>query len=321
MEHALKTVLKKAAALALTLLLASFLVFLAFQLIDGDPARTMLGAEATEARVTELQAELGLDKPFLTRYFGWLGGFVTGDFGVSFSSREQVGAILAPKIGVTVTMSLLSFALIVLFGVPAGLFSARLRHPAAVAMQTFFDQLLMAVPPFVLGVGLSWVFGILLKVFTPLEFPSLAADPAGALRYLFFPALSLAVPRAAMTARMLRASVREELNKDYVLASMARGASPRQAEVRHVLKNALPPTVSFLAQTVAELVGGGVIVEQVFGVPGVGGVLVDAIGKRDYPVACTVIVMLAFFVILSHAAADAVNLAADPRRRGGEARV
>ena len=315
----MNTLLKKTASLLLTLLLTSFLVFLAFELIDGDPARTMLGAEATEQRVQALQAELGLDKPFFTRYIGWLGGFVTGDFGVSFSYRLPVWEILAPKLGPTAVTGALAFLLITVCGLPLGLFSAHWKHPALLAARTFFEQLIMAVPPFVLGVGLSWGFGVVLHAFTPGDLPALSEDPLGAVRYLFFPALALAVPRIAMTTRMLRTSVSGELERDYVRASMARGATRRQALTRHVLKNALPATVAFLAQTMAELVGSGVIVEQVFGVPGVGRLLVASIGNRDYPVVCTVIVMLAFFVLVSGAVADAVNLLIDPGRRGGKA--
>ncbi len=314
----MKTLLKKTASLLLTLLLTSFLVFLAFELIDGDPARTMLGDQATEQRVQALQAELGLDKPFFTRYIGWLGGFVTGDFGVSFSYRQPVWEILAPKLGPTAVTGALAFLLITVCGLPLGLFSAHWKHPAVLAVRTFFEQLVMAVPPFVLGIGLSWGFGVVLHAFTPGDFPALSEDPLGAVCYLFFAALALAVPRIAMTARMLRMSVSGELGRDYVRASMARGATRRQALTRHVLKNALPATVAFLAQTMAELVGSGVIVEQVFGVPGVGRLLVASIGNRDYPVVCTVIVMLAFFVLVSGALADAVNLMIDPGRRGGK---
>ena len=167
---------------------------------------------------------------------------------------------------------------------------------------------------------LGWVFGVVLRFFTPGAFPDLRTAPAAAFGYLFFAAVCIAVPRIAMTARLLRAQAREELKKDYVRASRARGASLSQALAAHALKNALVPTIAFLGQTMAEIVGAGIVVEQVFAVPGLGRLLVASVSNRDYPVVMAAVVLLAFGVTAVGTAADLINQAVDPRLRlGGRA--
>ena len=173
----------------------------------------------------------------------------------------------------------------------------------------------MAVPPFFTGILISWGFGILLRLFTPGEFPGLQADFFTSLRHLFFGALCLSIPRIAMTVRMLRATVISEMNKAYVRTAISRGNDRRSVLNRHVLKNSMVSTVTFLGQTLAELVGAGIVVEQVLGIPGLGRFLVTSILHRDYPVVQAIVVILAFWVCLAGMAADLVNQAIDPRLR------
>ena len=316
----MKYAVKRVAAFAATMLLVSLFTFFAFALIPGDPAEVLLGTDATPARVAALRAELGLDQPLALRYVKWLFGFFTGDLGVSYRYRQPVWELLAPKIGVTLALSSMSFVLIVLFSFPLGLFSAKSRNGPLNAARTAFGQLCMAVPPFALGIALSWVFGVVLRFFTPGAFPDLRTAPAAAIGYLFFAAVCIAVPRIAMTARLLRAQAREELKKDYVRASRARGASLSQALAAHALKNALVPTIAFLGQTMAEIVGAGIVVEQVFALPGLGRLLVASVANRDYPVVTAAVVLLAFGVTAVGALADLLNQAVDPRLRlGGRA--
>lgn len=313
----MKYALKRAAAGLATILIVSFLTFAAFSLISGDTATAMLGTAATPERLAALRAELGLDRPLMVRYGEWLLGFFTGDLGVSSSYSQPVWDILGPKFRLTLCLSLLSFALITAVSIPLGLWSAgRQRFEGA---RTALNQLGMAVPPFFTGILLSWVFGVGLKWFTPGQFPDAGEDFAGAAVYLLFAAAALSIPRIAMTARMLRSTVREELGKDYVRTAISRGNDRGQVLRRHVLKNALPPVVTFLAQTMAEIVAGSIVVEQVFVIPGLGRMLVTSIAGRDYPVVQAVVVILAFWVVLAGTAADLVNQRIDPRLRLGGA--
>ena len=310
-----KTVLKRIGMLAVTMLLVSFLTFLAFELVSGDPARTMLGIEATEAQVAVLRHQLGLDLPFTLRYFRWLGGFFSGDLGLSYSYKLPVWDLIGGKLELTLWLSLLSFALIALISIPLGVFSYRLEGGFWDWPRTLLNQLCMAVPPFFTGILISWCFGILLRMFTPGEFPGLQNDFFASLRHLFFGALCLSIPRIAMTVRMLRATVISEMNKAYVRTAISRGNDRRSVLTRHVLKNSMVSTVTFLGQTLAELVGAGIVVEQVLGIPGLGRFLVTSILHRDYPVVQAIVVILAFWVCLAGMLADLVNQTIDPRLR------
>lgn len=309
--------LKRVAAGILTMLIVSFLTFAAFTLISGDTATAMLGTSATPERLAALRAELGLDRPLPVRYGEWLAGFFTGDLGTSASYQQPVWDILAPKFRLTALLSLVSFLLITAVSIPLGVLTAgRRRFEGA---RTALNQLGMAVPPFFTGILLSWVFGVGLKWFTPGQFPDAGRDFAGAAVYLLFAAVALAIPRIAMTARMLRSTVQEELGKDYVRTAISRGSSRGQILRRHVLKNALPPVVTFLAQTMAEIVAGSIVVEQVFVIPGLGQMLVSSISNRDYPVVQAIVVILALWVVLAGTAADLINQRIDPRLRLGGA--
>lgn len=313
----MKYILKRVLTLLATMLTVSFLTFAAFSLISGDTATAMLGTAATPERLAALRAELGLDRPLLMRYGEWLLGFFTGDLGVSTSYQQPVWDILASKFHLTLCLSLMSFVLIAAVSIPLGLWSAgRRRFEGA---RTALNQLGMAVPPFFTGILLSWVFGVGLKWFMPGQFPDAKQDFAGAAVYLFFAAVALSIPRIAMTARMLRSTVQEELGKDYVRTAISRGNDRGQVLRRHVLKNALPPVVTFLAQTMAEIVAGSIVVEQVFVIPGLGQMLVSSIAGRDYPVVQAIVVILALWVVLAGTAADLINQRIDPRLRLGGA--
>lgn len=312
----MKYALKRAAAGLATILIVSFLTYAAFDLIS-DAATAMLGTAATPERIAALRAELGLDRPLPVRYGGWLLGFFTGDLGVSHNYKQPVWDLIAPKVGLTLCLSLLSFTLIVVVSIPLGVFTAGRRRLEGA--WTAFNQLGMAVPPFFTGILLSWVFGVGLKWFMPGQFPDPGKDLAGAAAYLFFAAAALSIPRIAMTVRMLRSTVRQELEKDYVRTAIARGNDRGQVLRRHVLKNALPPVVTFLAQTMAEIVAGSIVVEQVFVIPGLGRMLVSSIANRDYPVVQAIVVILAFWVVLAGTAADLINQRIDPRLRLGGA--
>ena len=217
----------------------------------------------------------------------------------------------------TLCLSALSFLLIVAVSIPLGVRSARQAGGRLDGVWTALDQLCMAVPPFFTGILLSWLFSTVLRWFVHGNFPDLRADFPGALKYLFFAAVSLAIPRAAMTVRMLRSTILREMRKDYVRTAISRGNDRGGVLYRHVLKNALVPVVTFLAQTMAEIVAGGIVVEQVFAIPGLGRMLVASISNRDYPVVQAIVVILAFWVVLAGTAADLINQRIDPRLRLG----
>lgn len=302
------------------MLLVSFLAFCAFQMISGDPAQAILGINATPQRLEALRHAMGLDQPFLIRYFRWLGGFVTGDLGISYSYRQGVAALIMPKLRVTMLLVMMSFIIIILCSLPLGLFAAQITGTRLDFLHTIFNQLCMAVPAFFISILVSYVFGILLRWFTPGAFPDLDKDFGGAVYHLLFAAICISIPRIAMCVRMMRSTIVGEMEKDYVRTAISRGNDRVGVLRQHVLKNSLVPTVTFLGQTMAEIIGGGIVVEQVFGIPGMGRLLVASISNRDYPVVEALVVILAFWVILAGTVADLINQGIDPRLRlGGRA--
>ena len=306
---------KKLSALIITLFIVSLLAFLAFQIISGDPTTQLLGTQAPEEARAELRAQLGLDRPVPVRYWEWLTGFLTGDLGTSYSYSLPVGEMLGEKLVVTGVLTLLSFAFTVALSIPLGILAGSVRSSAADKLIAALDQIVMSIPPFFLGILACYLFGIVLRLFVPGDFVSYTQDWGAFLRYLILPALSIALPRVAMTVKLLRGSVLEQLGEDYVRTARSRGLSRGEILRRHVLKNALLPAITFLAVSAAEIMTSCIIVEQVFTIPGVGRLLLSSISNRDYPVVQAIVVILAAWIVLVNFAADLRSQAADPRIR------
>ena len=302
---------KRILILIATLLLVTILAFLAFQVIPGDPVLSMLGTEYTPERAAALRDELGLNGPLLVRYFSWLGGFLTGDFGVSYSYSMTVAELIGPQLPVTLTV--MAFALILLISFPLGLFTARHEGGILDRILTVVNQIAMSVPPFLLGILLTYVFGLILRLFTPGNYISYRESVSGFLGYMIFPAVAVAVPKIAMTVKLLRGSLLSELHSDYVRTAYSKGNTKKSVLYRHVLRNALIPVLTFLAMTIADIVAGSIIIEQVFAVPGMGRMLLQSISARDYPVVQAIIVIIAFVVVLANFAADLIYQVVDPR--------
>lgn len=308
-------ILKKLAVLLATLLLITFLVFMAFQLIPGDPVSQLLGTEYTAERAAALRAELELDSPVITRYFRWLAGFVTGDLGVSYSYKAPVSELLSGKITVTALLTALSFVLTVVISIPLGLLVSRFQGGIFDRVMVIINQITMSIPPFFIGIIFTCVFGFFFRLFTPGSYVSYTESASGFWGYILFPALAIALPKSAMTIKLLRRSIVKELREDYVRTAYSRGNSRASVLRVHVLRNAMIPVVTFLAMTVADIVAGSIIIEQVFAIPGIGRMLLLSISSRDYPVVQSIVVMIAFVVVFMNFLADVANQYIDPRIR------
>ena len=311
----MKYILKKTCALIITLFIVSLLAFLAFQIIPGDPTTQLLGTEATEEARQELRQELGLDRPVLLRYFDWLGGFVRGDMGESYSYRMPVSEMLSDKLPVTALLTLLSFAFTIVLSIPLGIWAGSTKSRIMDLSITALDQIIMSVPPFFIGMLACYFLGNVLKLFVPGNFVSYTESWAGFLGYMALPALASAIPRIAMTVKMLRSSIQSQLQQDYVRTSRSRGSSRAVILRRHVLKNAMIPVISFLAVSAAEIMTGSIIIEQVFTIPGVSRLLLASISNRDFPVVQAIVVVMAAWIVIVNFAADLLYQLADPRIR------
>ena len=306
---------KKLFTLIITLFIVSLLAFLAFQIIPGDPTTAMLGTQATPEARAELQAELGLDRPVPVRYWDWLTSFLTGDFGESYSYRLPVAGLLGEKLAITGVLILMAFLFTIVLSIPLGILAGSIRNPVLDKLMTALDQVVMSVPPFFLGILTCYLFGTLLRVFVPGDFVSYTQDWGAFLSYLILPALSIALPRVAMTVKMLRGSILEQLGEDYVRTARSRGLPRGEILRRHVLKNALLPVITFLAVSAAEIMTSSIIVEQVFTIPGVGRPLLSSISNRDFPVVQAIVVILAAWIVVVNLVADVLYQLADPRIR------
>lgn len=311
----MKYVLKKTGTLIITLLIVSFLSFLAFSVIPGDAALSKLGTEATREQVEALQKEMGLDEPVLVRYGKWLGNFLTGDMGESFSYSMPVKDLIRDKVPVTAALTILSFLLILLLSVPLGIFTAQHEGKIPDKILVVLNQIVMSVPGFFIGILLTYVFGLVLKWFTPGAYVSVSEDFTGFLGYLLAPAVAIALPRAAMGVKMLRSSVLSQMDADYVRTAYARGNGKTRVMYRHVLKNALLPVLTFWGMTIADIIANSIIIEQVFTIPGMGSLLISSISNRDYPVVQGILVIIAALVVIINFLVDLLYGRIDPRIR------
>lgn len=234
---------------------------------------------------------------------------------MSYSYSMPVAEMLKGKLSVTVILTALSFAMTVFISIPLGILTARSESVRVNHFFLIMDQLFMALPPFFIGILSVYLFGIVLKLFAPGTYVPLSESVAGGLGYLLLPALAMALPRSAMTVKMLRSSIRSQMAEDYVRTARSRGLTDSQILRRHALRGAMVPVVTFLAQSAAEIMTGTIIIEQVFTIPGLGRLLLSSIGSRDFPVVQAIVVMMAVFIILVNFAADLINMAIDPRIR------
>ena len=315
----MKYILKKLITLIMTLFFVSVAAFLAFQVIPGDVVTSILGTESTPEREEALREELGLNDPPVERYVKWMSGVVQGDLGVSYrywknmNEMMPVSELIGDKLPVTLWLAVYSLILIVVVSIPIGVLWAQSKNRYLDALLNVLSQGAMAVPAFFLGILVTYLFGIVLKAFTPGGYVSYREDFAGFIGYLLFPAISIAVPKIAMTARFLRNSMLTELHSDYVRTARSKGCDEKRVMYAHVLRNAMMPVVTFLGMIIAETIAGSIVVEQVFGLPGVGRLLISSITSRDFPVVEILVLYITSVVILVYGLIDVVYRMIDPR--------
>lgn len=309
----MKFILKKLSGLIIALLIVSMLAFLAFEVIPGDPARSLLGTEATEAKVQALREEMGLNRPLPQRYGQWLKDFATGDMGISYSYQVPVREMIGDKIPITVTLTLMGFFFILLFSIPVSLLSVRYENKFVDKLFLILNQVTMSVPPFFVGIIFTVLFGLIFQFFTPGGYVSYTDSIPGFLGYLILPAIAIALPKAAMTAKMFRSSLITEMRQDYVRTAMSRGNGQWRVLVHHALKNGILPVITFLGMAIADMIANSIVIEQVFGIPGLGRTLISSISKRDYPVVEAVIVLIAVVILVINVLVDLLYRKLDKR--------
>ena len=313
----MKYIFKKLCTLIITLFIVSLLAFYAFALI-GDPTTSMLGTNATPEQVAALQQELGLDRPVLVRYGEWLLLFLQGDMGTSYSYHMSVASMVGPKLPITAVLTLMAFVLTVVVSIPLGIATARREGGWFDKCMTVIDQIVMSVPPFFIGILLTVVFGLILHVFQPGSFDEAKGDPLSFFMYMIFPALSIAMPRIAMTVKMLRSPILDQMGQDYIRTARSKGVKESVVIMKHALKNAMIPIVTLVGTELGNMLTGSMLIEKVFSIPGIGKLAVDAMSNRDLPLLQGTVVYIALVFVIVNLVVDLSYALIDPRIRYGK---
>ena len=301
-----------------TLWLVSLLIFLVFQVLPGNPAQIILGAEAAPEQVAALEKELGLDRPVFLRYLHWLGGVFRGDLGISLRYSQPVRRLMGDSLKVPLPVAAMALVFIVLLGIPLGLVAGRYHWQKRGFFLSALLQLGTAVPSFWLGILLTLALAKLFRFFTPGAFIPWEENWRDALAALIPPALAVALPKVAVFTRYVGTAFLEERNADYIRTAYSKGLTEKRIFTTHLLKNILIPAVTVLGLMGADLLGGSIIVEKVFALPGLGRLLMDAIGFRDFPLIQGIALYLSGVVVLLNLLVDLGYGILDPRIRWRE---
>ncbi len=297
------------------LLIVAVLVFLMLRLTPGDPAAVIAGDNATSEQIAMIRSRLGLDQPILTQFAIWGGNLLSGNFGESFFFKKSVAELIMGRIEPTVSLALTTIVLAVLIAVPLGVLAAYKHGSWIDRVVMGFSVLGFSVPVFVIGYALIYVFAIKLNLLPIQGYQPIGNGFWGFLQRLILPSVTLSVIYVALIARMTRASVLEVLGEDYIRTARAKGQVERKILFRHALKNAAVPIVTVIGIGVALLIGGVVVTESVFSIPGLGRLTVDAVLARDYPTIQAVILLFSLVYIVINLCVDLVYTLFDPRIR------
>ncbi|HBC7266189.1 TPA: ABC transporter permease [Corynebacterium striatum] len=303
------TYLKALAKFVLTLFAASVAIFLLMRAVPGNPARVALGVNATEDAVAELTQTLGLDRPLITQYFEWVGGLLSGNFGSSLSSQQDITPLVLDRAQVSLILVGLAIVLALAGAVPMGMWLARTGNTFVSAL----TQIGIAVPSFLVGIIMVAFFAVRLGWLPANGWIPPDQDFGGFIARLIMPVISLALVQGAMLTRYVRSSVVDVMDQDYIRTARALGLSHAEALRRHGLRNAALPVLTVTGLQLTTLIVGAVVIESVFVIPGLGSMLLDAVSNRDLTTVQTLVMLLVFFTLVINLATDLAYRVIDPR--------
>jgi peptide/nickel transport system permease protein len=298
-----------------TLVLATFGIFWLIHLAPGDPAITLAGENATAKQIATIRAELGLNQPFLVQYWHWLAHAARGNLGTSLNTRQSVASAIGAALPTTLQLVVGGLLVAAVLGTAAGVVSARRANTATDAVVSSLSSAGAAIPSFWLGLVLVSLFALGTHWFPATGFVSITSNPGQAVEHLVLPSIALGVSGAAEIARQLRAVLIEILASDHIRTLRAKGLSERRIVWRHALKGAAVPLLTIIGLQVSRFLGAAVVVEAVFGIPGIGTLVVGAAQNQDYPVVEGVVLVMALIVIVVNFAVDVSYRLFDPRIR------
>ncbi len=306
---------RRLVSLLVTLLFATVVIFAVLEIIPGDPARLMLGINATEEAVAALREQMGLNAPLVTRYLSWLSGLVTGDLGTSLTYSSKVSELIGERIWISLPLALLALFLSTIIAIPVGLFAAARRGKASDTGIMAATQFGIAVPNFWFALLLVYIFAVVLRWVPSGGFPGWENGFWPALLSLAMPAVSLALPQAAILSRVARSALIEVLGEDFIRTARAKGLTKNQTLWNHALRNAMIPVVTIMGLQFAFLLAGTIIIENVFYLPGLGRLVFQAITQHDLPVVQGTVLLLVATVVVINFLVDVLYAWIDPRLR------
>ena len=307
-------ILKRILALIPIMFIVGLFVFFIIHLIPGNPAAMMLGPEATPEEIDAFSRSMGLDRPIPIQFVEWISNVIRGDFGTSlFFQGQQVTKVVFEHFKVTLTLTVLGVILAIILGIITGVI-------AAINHNNILDRIIMiitsagvSIPNFWLGLMLVLFFAIRLSILPPAGFKPLSAGLGESLRYLILPAITLAFGQTSLIARMTRSNMLEVLRSDYVRTARSKGLSELMVNYKHALKNVLIPVITIIGLSFANLMGGAVVTEQIFNIPGVGRLLIKSVFTRDYPVIEGIVLYIAAMWVIINLVTDVLYVIIDPR--------
>lgn len=303
----MKTYLGKALNFFTTLFLVTLVTFLTFQVLPGDPATAILGAEAEEAQIIQKRAELGLDQSLYIRYFKWIGGALHGDLGNSYRYDQKVFDLIKGSLKTTAALAFLSLLITVILGLFFGiLFAATRKNRFFIALSTI-SQIWVSIPSFCTGILLILVFTVTFNLLPSVDYNGPSS--------LILPSFAIALGSSSILCRYIKTSIENELKQDYVRTARSKGLNETQVIFRHVLRNALLPSITTLGLITADIFGGSLIVEKVFSLPGIGSLIIKSISDRDFPLIQGLTLYLAFLTLFCNFAVDMLYSIIDPRTK------
>lgn len=308
-------IVRRLAALVLTLLLVSISIFIVMRVLPGDPAQIILGTQATEDSLEQVREKLGLNQPLIHQYLDWLKGAVTGDFQYSVHYEMPVSKLIISRMPVSGPLAILAILITIVLAIPSGVYAATHHNRAGDYGTMVLSQLGISIPEFWLGILLILLFAVNLRWFAAGGFVSWSVSVLGALKSLLLPALSLAVGRAAITCRMTRSAMLEILGEDYIRTARSKGLIERTVIYKHALRNSLITIITVIGMQLGQLLAGEMIVENVFLLPGLGRLALIAILKRDLPVVQAIVLLVAGVIVITNFGVDLLYGVMDPRVR------
>jgi len=307
--------LKKLVSFMATIFIVSFTIFFIFNILPGNPAHAILGIDADDQQIKLLEEELGLDRPLHLQYIDWVVGVAKGDLGQSFKYRQPVEDVIEDRLPISFSLAIISLILTVIIGIPLGIMIAKTDGKWYSIVLSMFTQLGISTPSFWLGFILILIFAVNLSIFPTYGFVPWSESFWGALQSFFLPALAIAIGNIAIVIRYLKNSILDESKKDYVRTAQVKGLETNEILYGHVLRNSVLPVLTILGLITADTLGGSIIIENVFALPGLGSLLVTSIESRDFPLIQSLILIISLIIIVANFIVDLLYRVIDPRIR------